>query len=245
MGGFRLLGSQPATVTWEDLAVGEPVVTPNIGSACLVEPGECVIGRLVPIEGGAMFEGVPLVVPEAVAVRVARDPASWIDALRSTSEGTAGPEVAAAGDTSGLLSDVPMSVWMYAVCESGGLADRTSALSPVQLAKASLNLARTALERSEPPDEDELDPGAASRRPCCLRVGAALAETVGPADRDVLDRLGEVLAEPAASWCRTLAGSLYDEAAEKTRGKPRVTTTALLRPRRASEWLRRDVPACR
>ena len=117
MGGFRLLGSQSATVTWEDLAVGEPVVTPNIGSAVLVEPGECVIGRLVPIEGGAMFEGVPLVVPEAVAVRVARDPASWIDALRSTSEGTAGREVEAAGDTSGLLSDVPMSVWMYAVCD--------------------------------------------------------------------------------------------------------------------------------
>ena len=209
MGGFRLLGSQSATVTWEDLAVGEPVVTPNIGSAVLVEPGECVIGRLVPIEGGAMFEGVPLVVPEAVAVRVARDPASWIDALRSTSEGTAGPEVEAAGDTSGFLSDVPMSVWMYAVCDGGGLADATSAPSSVQLAKASLNLARAALERSGQPDEDELDPwGCLSAAVLSPSVAVALAETVGPADREVLVRLGESLAEPAASWCNELADSL-------------------------------------
>jgi hypothetical protein len=209
MGGFRFLGSQSATVTWVDLAVGEPVVTPNIGSAVLVEPGECVIGRLVPIEGGAMFEGAPLVVPEAVAVRVARDPASWIDALRPASEGTAGPEVAAAGDTSGLLSDVPMAVWMYAVTDGGGLADATSAPSSVQLAKASLNLARAALERSGQPDKDGLDPwGCLSAAVLSPSVAAALAETVGPADREVLVRLGERLAEPAASWCNELADSL-------------------------------------
>ena len=213
MGGYRYLGSQPATVTWENLAVGEPVVTPNIGSAVLVEPGECVIGRLVPIEGGAMFEGVPLVVPEAIAVRVARDPDSWIDALRPASEGTAGRRVEAAGDTSGLLSDVPMSIWMYAVCQNGGLADRTSALSPVRLAKASLDLARTALGRSGQPDEDVLDPWAClSAAVLSPGVAAALVETVGPADRDVLARLGEVLAEPAASWCNEIADSLSDAA---------------------------------
>lgn len=213
MGGFRLLGSQSATVTWEDLAVGEPVVTPNIGGACLVEPGECVIGRLVPIEGGAMFEGAPLVVPEAVAVRVALDPPSWIDALRSTPESTAGPDIAAAGDTCGFLNDVPMAVWMYAVCENGGLADLTSAPSSVQLAKASLDLARAALEGSRQPDEDELDPwGCLSAAVLCPSVAAALAETIGPADREVFARLAEVLAEPAASWCNELASSLSDAA---------------------------------
>jgi hypothetical protein len=209
MGGFRLLASNSATVTWVDLTIGEQVVTPNIGSATLVEPGECVIGRLVPIEGGAMFEGAPLVVPEAVAVRVAGDPESWLDALRSTSEGTAGPEVAAAGDTSGFLNDVPMGVWMYAVCDGGGLADATSAPSSVQLAKASLKLARAALERSGEPDEDELDPwsclAAAVLSPS---IAAALAETVGPADREVLVQLGERLAEPAGSWCNELANAL-------------------------------------
>ena len=160
-----------------------------------------------------MFEGVPLVVPEAVAVRVARDPASWIDALRPASEGTSGREVEAAGDTSGLLSDVPMSVWMYAVCEGGGLADQTSVPSSVQLAKASLELARAALDRSGQPDKDGLDPwGCLSAAVLCPSVAAALAETVGPADRDVLARLGESLAEPAASWCTELADSLRDAA---------------------------------
>jgi hypothetical protein len=43
-------------------------------------------------------------------------------------------------------------------------------------------------------------------------VAAALAETVGPADREVLVRLGERLAEPAASWCNELADSLSDAA---------------------------------
>ena len=149
-----------------------------------------------------MFEGAPLVVPEAVALRVAPDPSSWIDALRPTSEGTAGPEVAAAGDTSGLLSDVPMSIWMYAARRGGGLADATSAPSSVQLAKASLDLARTALGRSGQPDEDELDPwGCLSAAVLFPSVAVALAETVGPADREVLVRLGESLAEPAASWC--------------------------------------------
>ena len=114
-----------------------------------------------------------------------------------------------AGDTSGLISDVPMSIWMYAVCENGVLADRTSALSPVKLAKASLDLARTALERSGQPDEDGLDPwGCLSAAVLSPSVAAALAETVGPADREVLARLAEVLAEPAASWCNELADSL-------------------------------------
>jgi hypothetical protein len=208
MGGFRLVASQPGTVTWQGLAGGEPVVTPNIGSGTLVAPGECVIGRLVPIEGGAMFEGAPLVVPDAAAQRVALDPTSWIDALRSTPGGTAGPDIAAAGDTSALLNDVPMPVWRYAVCESGGLTDRTSPPSSAQLAKASLDLARAALEQGEP-DEDELDPWSClSAAVLYPSVAAALAETVRPADREVLVRLGEVLAEPAASWCHELADSL-------------------------------------
>ena len=155
MGGFRLLGSQPATVTWEDLAGGDPVVTPNIGSACLVEPGECVIGRLVPIEGGAMFESTPLVVPEVIADRVAEFPEldRRCDRRRKVRRIPRSPHPG----TPPAASDVPMSVWMYAVCESGGFADRLGPAS-AQLAEASLNLARAALERSEPPDEEELDP---------------------------------------------------------------------------------------
>jgi hypothetical protein len=78
MGGYRLLTQDAATVTWQDLGAGEPILTANIGSAALVVPGECVIGRMVPIEAGAMFESAPLLVPEDVAIRVRSiPPAGW------------------------------------------------------------------------------------------------------------------------------------------------------------------------
>ena len=206
MGGFRLLKREPGTVVWQDLALGDPVPTANIGSANLVVPGDCVIGRMVPIEAGAMFETAPLFVPEDVAVQVAREPGSWIDALRSTPGGTANPGVLAAGDCSGLLSDVPTAVWMLALSEAGGLPDLAPDPTTDDLAKATLTLAHAAVGCSWRVADDEIDPwsclAAALVSPA---LAEALAETVVSADRDVLARLGELLAEPAASWCRQLA----------------------------------------
>jgi hypothetical protein len=206
MGGFRLLEREAGTVAWQDLALGEPVPTANIGTATLVVPGDCVIGRMVTIEAGAMFESAPLIVPEDVALRVARDPASWIDALRAIPGGTASPGVHRAGDTSGLLSDVPTPVWLLALSEAGGLTDLASDPTPDDLAEATLTLARAVLGGSWRVEDDEIEPWS------CLAaalVSPALAEamagTVAPADREVLARLGELLAEPAASWCRELA----------------------------------------
>jgi hypothetical protein len=161
---------------------------------------------MVPIEAGGMFEGAPLIVPEDVALRVARDPASWIDALRSAPGGTAVPGILKAGDISGLLSDVPTPVWMLALSEGGGLTDLASGPTPHDLAKATLTLARAVVGGRLRFADDEIDPWS------CLAaalVSPALAEamagTVVPADRDLLARLGELLAEPAASWCRELA----------------------------------------
>jgi hypothetical protein len=206
MGGFRLLEREAGTVAWHDLALGEPVPTANIGAATLVVPGDCVIGRMVSIEAGAMFESAPLIVPEDVALRVARAPGSWIDALRAIPGGTASPGVHRAGDTSGLLSDVPTPVWLLALSEAGGLTDLASDPTPDDLAKATFTLARAVLGGSWRVEDDEIDPWS------CLAaalVSPALAEavagTVTPADRDVLAGLGELLAEPAASWCRELA----------------------------------------
>jgi hypothetical protein len=206
MGGFRLLERAAGTIAWQDLALGEPVSTANIGTATLVVPGDCVIGRMVPIEAGAMFESAPLIVPEDVAFRVARDMASWIDALRSIPGGTASPGILRAGDTSGLLSDVPTPVWLLALSEAGGLTDVAAAPTPDQLAKATLTLAHAAVGGSWQLEDDEIEPwsclAAALVSPA---LAGAMVGTVTSADRDVLAWLGELLAEPAASWCRELA----------------------------------------
>jgi hypothetical protein len=208
MGGFRLVGTDAATITWRDLAVDELVLTANIGSACLAAPGECVIGRLVPIEDGVMFESAPLVVPEAVALRVALDPSSWLEALRELPGGTTGPDVAAAGDVAGLLCDVPMIVWVQAVCEVDGLLRRTPEPTSEELAQAIVRLARVFLDPSTSVEDDELDPW-----PCLAAalltpsIASALVDTLAPADRELLGRLGELVSEPAASWCRLLARS--------------------------------------
>lgn len=45
MGGFRFVASTPSVATWEELASGESVTMPNIGSGVLVQPGDHVIGR--------------------------------------------------------------------------------------------------------------------------------------------------------------------------------------------------------
>ena len=66
MGGFEFIEPTPSTTSWLDLASGE-FSTPNIGSAVLLQPGDRVIGRLVPVEAGSMFESRPLGVPATVA----------------------------------------------------------------------------------------------------------------------------------------------------------------------------------
>ena len=56
MGAYRLLDRRADVTTWEDIATGAEIRLANIGSGALVVPEERVIGRLVPIEGGSMFE---------------------------------------------------------------------------------------------------------------------------------------------------------------------------------------------
>ena len=101
MGGFRFVGETPLALTFVDLATGDEVTALNIGSATLLEEGDCAIGRLVPIEGGAMFESAPLFVPDAVAQQVADDPADWVAALAAGCE-RVGRRVAPEHDDAGV-----------------------------------------------------------------------------------------------------------------------------------------------
>ncbi|WP_141782085.1 hypothetical protein [Nocardioides albertanoniae] len=116
MRGLRLLRRESRQLVWEDPVTGGQVNTINIGSAVFVDDGECVIGRVVPIEGGAMFETAPLRVPDEIAYAVADEPDRWIDALRDISErpgGSAEPDkiwVTRGLRDYGLLTDIPYAL---------------------------------------------------------------------------------------------------------------------------------------
>jgi hypothetical protein len=216
LGGFRLVRRGPATITWEDLATGQEVATVNIGGAALVMPGECVLARAVPIEGGTILEGAPLLVPEEVATAVARDPSGWVDVLRAAPPGTTDPEVSACADIHGLLTDMPPHMWQLAVYEWAGLLDGPRVPTEEQQIEAVLQLARWVLDEPDAPEftgPDAVDPwgclAAALVTPPLL---GSLGEGIRPADRVVFARLADLLAEPAAGVCRELALDLGDAA---------------------------------
>ncbi len=174
LGGYRYLGCDPGTATWRDLADDSELVSANIGSAAMLRPGDCALGRMVPVEGGTMFEAPPLPVPEAVARAVCAEPRAWVEALRA---GPPGLSAAGAQPCSGLLSDVP-----DAVLEHAGAEERTPAgVDPWCRLFAAL---------VDPRHVQEL---------ACRKA------SLDRAQREALAVLGEVLAEPAAAWCRLLA----------------------------------------
>jgi len=207
MGAYRLLDRAADVTTWEDLGTGAEIGLANIGSGALVLPEERVIGRLVPIEGGSMFEAAPLVVTRGVAEQVAEDPAGWVDSLLAVRGRIGRSVIVTSGRESGLVSDVPAVIWRYAVLEPSGPIP-PSDLAPAS-AKAILELARVQLVTPVDDDPSDLDAWA------CLSAGLlepgvslALLELMEPKDRELLRQLAKRLAEPAASLCRRLDADL-------------------------------------
>ncbi len=199
MGGYRFVDRRPATTTWVELATGEEIEIANIGSAVLLVPGDCAIGRLVPIEGGRMFETVPLRVAEPVARAVADDPPGWLDALRAARDGEEPPVTG--GVRFGFLTDVPRAVSMLTTYD----VPRPDAPESVRVRELLRNAAR-ALGGDVPDDPEEIDIW-----PCLATellapdVLAGLAEPGTSPEGHALADLGTVLAEPAASVCADLA----------------------------------------
>jgi hypothetical protein len=211
MGGYRLQAVSPLSLRWEDLATGRPREVLNLGSAALVDVGEHVIGRLVPIEGGAMFESSPLPVPGEVAQRVAQHPDAWVDVL-----GLAVRECGAQSEVSvrallsvatdpGLLTDVPEGVWRRAAAAD---LDRSEPLSqdPMAVIADAVRLfeliAKTATD-----DDAEMDrvwPFVAAAL-VVPRAAPLLSLRVGPGNLQSLRFVADRLTEPAATLCRGLA----------------------------------------
>jgi hypothetical protein len=114
MGAYRFVRDEPTTITWHDLVADVEVQTVNIGTAATLQPGEHVIGRRVTSAGDSVFDAAPLAVSEQVARAVAARPAEWVSALEERGDDPVGPRVglgAWRGGPSGLLTDLPDSVW--------------------------------------------------------------------------------------------------------------------------------------
>ena len=205
MGGFEFIEATPSTISWLDLAEREEFPTPNIGSAVLFLPGDRVIGRLVPTEGGPMFESRPLGVPRGVAQEVAEAPKRWSELLRAARPGVGHGMLHDPRPRESLVTDVLPRVRQLAVPTSG--------LPPETAARAVLDSVDGVLAGPVGGGPGRPDPWA------CL--GAALLEpyiwtvlpaVVQPSDRDLLQELSRVVAEPAAAICRQALEQLFDAA---------------------------------
>ncbi|GAB2874570.1 hypothetical protein GCM10027026_26570 [Myroides odoratimimus subsp. xuanwuensis] len=189
MGGYRLVGTQQGSVTWEDLAGDDVVTTLDTGAAALVLPGETVLGRLVPAGADRIFESVPLRVAPELAAAVAASPAGWLTLMRQTDER---PDTYLTPGT-GLASDLRVDV-LDAM--GGGLGVVLETLDRLACG-----------DDATPPGEVDLWTGCAAAlvRPGTL---SALTRRLGPQDVPLVERLGERLPEPAASLCDLLLGRL-------------------------------------
>lgn len=214
MGGYQLLGRNSFAVIWRDLATDERFGVANIGCGVMVVPGECAIGRRVPIDGGSMFETAPLLVPRGVAEQVAHVPASWIDVLAERRDDE--EPIRTGGHTFDLLSDVPPVAWMYAMLGENAL-ETPSAVTPHVVARAVLTCARDVLV-VQAMELDVLDPEAVDPWACLGAaliepdVAAALPEVMTRSDADTLRRLSEELPGPVSAACRAIADSPRDAA---------------------------------
>lgn len=199
MGGFRYVARTPAVTTWEDLASGDRVDTPNIGSAAMLVAGEHVIGRMVPIEGGRMFETLPLEVPESVARVVAGAPADWIHVLREARE--RGEELDTGTFSFGFLTDVPLEITALTLYGDFESLDRYD-----ERADRFLDAVRRAF-REEPTDDPEVvDVWACiAAELLSWNVFVTLTKRLRSDQADLYARLGLILAEPAARFSRDLA----------------------------------------
>jgi hypothetical protein len=211
MGGYQPVGSTPASVTWSELGSGRRHHTPNIGGAVLFEPGECVIGRLVPDPGGQVFESRPLLVPEALGRDVAKDPADWIDLLRAfRADRPHWEDSYRPLHDPVLTSDVPELIWQLALLP--GPESSTGPEEDGAVARAVLDAAARAFETPpRPPHEIDAWPciGAALLEP---HVMTGLAMSGHSSDVSLLMRLSVTLAEPFATVCENLAMELFEAA---------------------------------
>ena len=217
MRALSLVAQSSHTVTWHDVSTAERVVTLNTGCAALVLPGEHVIGRVVPIESGSMFETAPLRVPEAVSSRVADDPSGWVAAITEQNRDSGLEPVKAYGFGGfGILSDVPRLVWRQAALDAAEVLSTARRRFPRRrdVDPQALTLIAAALDPAMHAGFDSLTPDRVHPWACVVGalvepgVASYLATQFEPSDAQDLLTLGARLAEPGGDLCRWLAEGL-------------------------------------
>lgn len=208
---LRFVDRSRRRLHFTDLSTGDSVDAVDLGSAAMLLPQECVLGRLVPTEEGTIFEGLPLRVPDDVAVDAATDPTLWVDALRRglhverPKEDQVMPAIVGKSD---LVSDVPTMVWQIAVLQhAGDLGDRS--VGTKDLAAAAIGVVRAVIADELEVTDDLVDPWSCIS--AALAHPAVLVELDGafePDDAPGLRALADRLAGPAAEICRDLADSV-------------------------------------
>lgn len=222
MGGYYLLSVHGDELRWMDVASGQLVRTPNIGTAVSFSPGCDVIGRLVPVEDGVMFESTPLAVTAKVAREVAADPARWLAVLTDSGTVAAGEVRTDVCEWTGLLSDVPLSLTTLVLSYRPDEHRVVPSLHPTERARATLELARSTLNEED--REAECACGDTESCDDCFDDGwdgwahvhaalvdpgisEALADLAGPDDLQLVSTVHERVAEPA----RSLLGRLLEQ----------------------------------
>lgn len=211
LGGFQLLEETPRVLTWFDLRERVEVETPNIGSATLLEPGDCAIGRLQPVREGWIFDCIPLYVPQRVAQQVADEPADWVTTLGDLDHATPcdGRGVCTNGHDFRLLTDVPQVLQHLLLADVEETVSDRRVTDAAEILPLEVGLVRAAMDGLLGDDIRGLSPwptvGATVLRPRALRSLLTSART-GDANR--LREVARRLADPAARVCRDLAAEL-------------------------------------
>ncbi len=217
MGGFRFVRESPHTLTWQNLATRTECESLNLGTASLLEPGECAIGRLVPIEGGAMFETAPLFVPDEVARQVAEDPSEWVAAVSAECRRERPPEqrIRTGGHDFRLLTDVPTGAQLlmaYSVMDRAAEESSPLTVAPDPVAVQAA-LVRAALDGEVGTFDHVLSPWPAVAASLLEpSVFVELCSSLVPADGAKLTVLADEVAGPARAVCLSLAEDLEQAA---------------------------------
>jgi hypothetical protein len=212
MGGFRFLREEPLTLTWLDLADDSEVQSLNLGTATMLEPGDCAIGRLVTIDEGAMFETAPLLVPEPLARAVAEDPLGWVTLLADVSREQA---IETSVRDFRTLTDVPKIVQDLVLLETAEqLHDRPPQIERlVDVDALEQGLLRAALEQQLPELHGSVPWPAVAATLLDPRVVASLADNVTADDAPKFRSLSCRLGGPAGNLCLEIADELETRAA--------------------------------
>jgi hypothetical protein len=216
LAGYRYLAASGGVLTWERLGTAGTagtVETIDIGSATLLEPGDCAIGRVVPTDQGMLFESAPLRVPADAAALVSEDPARWVEAVAAAARQTDEDGNAACytgGHDFDLLTDVPVLVQdmlvLAAADRRGDRRDHTPAGKLALETRFVLDALRGDLD-----DVDGASPWpTVAEKLLDNMVRNAVTAALTPADRPRLLRLARKLGGPAVTVCLELAAPLAE-----------------------------------